>query len=215
MECLAVFTSIVALADRRPQLYSTRSEGFHEYFIEEIFRELREHLDQLDGYKGDAITLHGSRSTGARLAQLVGMTEEELANMLVRTLSVERPSMLFGALRLFNTFEQFGLEEAGTAALRSAANLTPSLAMARSLSIVRFGPRDCLVDSEETLYSAQLQCVMMWHTTLNETAYGQRHAAQAIRDGMISWLGEFTKSRLLDKAAGTCPSDNPNQLCIS
>lgn len=215
MECLAAFTSMLALADRRPELYFIRPEGFLEFFIEELLREIQEHLSRLDSYEGDAITLHGSRSIAARSVHLVGMKDDEFAGLLVRTLKVERPSMLFGALRVFNTFQSLGLEEAGSVALRSAPNYTPSLAIVRSLRVVKYGPRDSLIDSQRTLYNAQLLCVKMWHITLKETTDQPRHAAQALRDGMIPWLGEFTKSRFLDKAAGMCPKDYSDYPCVS
>lgn len=208
MECLAVFTSVVALADRRPQLYSHRTEQFDEDFIDQLLPVFEHYANLSDlSYKNEEITLHGCKSISARLAQLAGMTELELANMLLRTMKVERESMYFGAFWLFLIFKALGLDEAQETAVRDAAEYTPPLAMVKSLQI-KTRRRGFSIDSEQKLYEAQSMCVSFWLTTLNRMQCNPRHAAQAIRDGMILWFGEFTKSPLLEESDGKCPSNN-------
>lgn len=204
MEALAVLMSVVALADRRPQLYSHRTSLFDEDFIDQILPVL-EHFSNLadEVYKGEEITLHGSKSIGARLAHLIGMTEGELASLLVRTMRVERESMFFGSLWLFVIFKALGLD-AETSAIRNAADYTPSVAMVKSLKI-QPRRRGYSVDSEQKLYDAQSMCVKLWFYTLNRQECNPSHAAQAIRDGMILWFGDFTKSPLLQEEDGECP----------
>lgn len=198
----------MALADRRHELYSYRNPGTDENFIIRLFHVFQSHINKVGHYKDEARTLHGEPTTSARLARLVGTTEIELANMFVRTMNAELRPLRLKALIIFGILKSRGLNAVVAGAARDAAELTPSLAWVRSLRVDHQQQPGMAAEigSEEDLYGSQLLCTLMWELSLNHMAYEPRHAVQALRDGMIPWLGEFTQSRHLDRKAGKSSS---------